>query len=152
MSQPPRAKPRLVLDTNIWLEWLVFEDPGIVPIRNAVGTGRVEVYVDAVCEEELARVLARGFAKRPLDAAAQAACIAQCRRLAKRIDGGLPEAERAKLPVCRDPDDQKFLEAALAAGAQFLITKDRELLAVGKKRARVPFRILTPAEFRAALL
>ena len=155
MSQPPRARPRLVLDTNIWLEWLVFEDPGIVPIRNAVGTGRVEVYVDAVCEEELARVLARGFAKRTLDAVAQAACIAQCRRLAKRIDGGLPEAERAKLPVCRDPDDQKFLEAALAAGAQFLITKDRELLEVGRKKAlrsALPFRILTPADFRAALL
>src|SRR5262245_25435711 len=133
MSQPPRARPRLVLDTNIWLEWLVFEDPGIVPIRNAVGTGRVEVYVDAVCEEELARVLARGFAKRTLDAAAQAACIAQCRRLAKRIDGGLPQAERAKLPVCRDPGGQKFMEAALAAGGQYMVTKGREVQEVGRK-------------------
>ena len=141
----------MVLDTNVWLEWLVFDDPGIVPIRNAVGTGRVEVYVDAVCEEELARVLARGFAKRTLDAQAQAACIAQCRRLAKRIDAAVPQAERARLPVCRDPDDQKFLEAALAAQAQFLITKDRELLALAGKRTRVPFRILTPADFRQAL-
>jgi putative PIN family toxin of toxin-antitoxin system len=143
-----QTKPRLVLDTHVWLDWLVFEDPGIVPIRNAVGTGRVEVYVDAVCEAELARVLARGFAKRTLDAKAQAACIAQCRRLAKRIDAAVPEAERALLPVCSDPDDQKFLEAALAAGAQFLITKDRALLAITKKRTRLPFRILTPAEFR----
>ena len=141
-------KPRLVLDTNVWLDWLVFEDPGIVPIRNAAGTGRVEIYIDAVCEEELARVLARGFAKRPvLDARAQKACIAQCRRVAKRIDTAAP-APRGMLPACRDPDDQKFLEAALAAGAQFLITKDRELLALAKKRARLPFRILTPAEFR----
>ena len=123
----------------------------MVPIRNAVGTGRVEVYVDAVCEEELARVLARGFAKRTLDAQAQAACIAQCRRLARRIDAPLPQAERARLPVCRDPDDQKFLEAALAAGAQFLVTKDSELLALGRKRPPLPFRILTPAEFREAL-
>lgn len=144
-------KPRLVLDTNIWLEWLVFEDPGIVPIRNAIGTGRVEIYLDALCEAELVRVLASGFAKRALDARAQAACIAQCRRLAKRIDAPLPEAARALLPACRDPDDQKFLEAALAARAQFLITKDRELLALARRRSRVPFRILTPAEFRAAL-
>ena len=127
----------------------MFEDPGIVPIRNAVGTGRVEVYVDAVCEAELARVLARGFAKRTLDAQAQAACIAQCRRLAKRIDAIAP---KGTLPACRDPDDQKFLEAALAAGAHFLITKDRELLALAKKRTHaLPFRILTPAEFRLAL-
>jgi len=145
------VKPRLVLDTNVWLDWLVFEDPGIVPIRNAAGTGRVEIYIDAVCEEELARVLARGFAKRPaLDAQAQAACIAQCRRIAKRIDTAAP-APSGMLPVCRDPDDQKFLEAALAAGAQFLVTKDRELLEVGKRKAlrrELPFRILTPAEFR----
>jgi predicted nucleic acid-binding protein len=95
-------------------------------------------------------VLARGFAKRALDPKAQAACIAQCRRIAKRIDAPAP-APRGMLPVCRDADDQKFLEAALAANAEFLITKDRELLELAKKRARVPFRILTPAEFRAAL-
>ena len=132
----------------------MFEDPGIVPIRNAVGTGRVELYVDAACEEELARVLARGFARRTLDAQAQAACIAQCRRLAKRIDAPLPPAERAKLPACRDPDDQKFLEAALAAGAEYLVTKDRELLEIETKtalRRALPFRILTPAQFKAAL-
>lgn len=133
----------------------MFDDPGMAPIRDAVGTGRVEVYVDAVCEEELARVLARGFAKRTLDAAAQAGCIAECRRVAKRIApafAGVTAAEwvaaRARLPVCTDPDDQKFLEAALAAGAQFLLTKDRALLALDRKRSRLPFRILAPADFR----
>ena len=139
-------KPRLVLDTHVWLDWLVFDDPGIVKIRNAVGTGRVEVYIDAVCEEELVRVLARGFAKRTLDASAQAECLAQCRRLAKRIDAAAPEAAKAGLPRCGDPDDQKFLEAALAANAQFLVTKDRKLLALSRKRG-VPFRIVTPQEF-----
>ena len=145
-------KPRAVLDTHVWLDWLVFEDPGILAIRNAVGTGRVEIYVDAVCEEELARVLARGFAKRTLDAKAQAECIAQCRRLAKRIDSRLSDGERAGLPKCRDPDDQKFLEAALAAGASLLVTKDRALLELARRRLRLPFRIVKPAEFRAALV
>lgn len=139
--------PRLVLDTHVWLDWLVFEDPGIVRIRNAVGTGRVEVYIDAVCEEELVRVMARGFAKRTLDPQAQAAALAACRRLAKRIDSAAPEAARAGLPRCGDPDDQKFLEAALAANAQFLVTKDRKLLALSRKSG-VPFRIVTPLEFR----
>ena len=142
----PAGKPRLILDTHVWLDWLVFEDPGMVRIRNAVGTGRVEVYLDAVCEEELVRVLARGFAKRTLDARAQAECLAQCRRLAKRIDAAAPEAARAGLPRCGDPDDQKFLEAALAANANYLLTKDRKLLALANKRG-LPFRIVTPAEF-----
>jgi predicted nucleic acid-binding protein len=124
----------------------VFDDPGIVGIRNAVGTNRLEVYIDAVCEEELARVLARGFAKRTLDAQTQAAALAACRRLAKRIDSVAPESAKAGLPRCGDPDDQKFLEAALAANAQFLITKDRKLLALSRK-VGVPFRIVTPSDF-----
>jgi predicted nucleic acid-binding protein len=121
-----------------------------VPIRNALGTGRIEIYVDAVCEAELVEVLARDFARRTLDAAAQAACIAQCRRLAKRIDAAAPAVARAALPNCKDPDDQKFLDAALAAGASCLLTKDRELLALDRQRSRLPFRILTPADFRDA--
>ena len=137
-------KPRLVLDTNVWLDWLVFDDPGIAPIRDAAVAGRIEIYIDAVCEEELARVLARGFAKRTLDAKAQGACIAQCRRIARRID--TIAAPPGALPVCRDADDQKFLEAALAAKADFLITKDRQLLALGKKPGRLPFRIVAPAQ------
>jgi len=44
----------------------------------------------------------------------------------------------------RSSSKQRF-----AARAEFLVTKDRELLALGKKRARVPFLIITPAQFRA---
>ena len=138
----------VVLDTNVWLDWLVFDDPGIAPIREAVVAGAVELCIDAACEEELARVLGRGIAKRTFDAPA---CIVECRRLARRIAPAFAgvtaerwAAERARLPACRDPDDQKFLEAALAARAQFLVTKDAQLLALKK---RVPFRILTPGEF-----
>ena len=147
MTRPakPPILPRLVLDTNVWLDWLVFEDPGIVPIREAVATGAAEVYVDAACEEELARVLAQGVTKRTFNAEA---CIEECRRLARRIEASLSAPERARLPACRDPDDQKFLEAALAAGAQFLVTKDRELLALDRRRSQLPFRIVTPAGFR----
>jgi predicted nucleic acid-binding protein len=62
----------------------------------------------------------------------------------------LPPADKRRCasrgsPQCRDPDDQKFLEAALAARADFLVTKDQALLELAQ---RVPqFRILTPAEF-----
>jgi putative PIN family toxin of toxin-antitoxin system len=140
------APIRLVLDTHVWLDWLVFEDPGIVAIRDAVVTQRAEVYVDAACEEELARVLARGVGKRTLDAEIQTACMNECRRLAKRIEAPASDAARAALPRCGDPDDQKFLEAALAAGADCLVTKDRKLLALARKSG-VPFRIVTPGEF-----
>ena len=141
---------RLVLDTHIWLDWLVFEDTGIAHIRQLQGAKRLEIFIDAVCEAELAEVLGRDFGKRKLDAAQQAAALAQCRRLAKRIDAAATPADRARLPKCRDPDDQKFLEAALAARADVLITRDRALLELMRRgERRLPFRILTPDEFEA---
>ena len=135
---------RLVLDTNVWLDWLVFDDASIAPIRTAVAAGRAEVFIDAACEEELERVLGYDLGKRAVDIAA---CIAECARVARRIDSPMPEAESARLPACRDPDDQKFLEAALAAGAGFLVTKDRALLDLARRA--LPFRIVTPAGFAA---
>ena len=136
---------KLVLDTHVWLDWLVFEDPGIAPIRDAVVTRRAEVFVDAPCEEELTRVLARGVGKRTLDAEMQVACMNECRRVSMRIETPAPEAARAALPRCGDPDDQKFLEAALAAGADYLVTKDRKLLELARKPG-LQFRIVTPGE------
>jgi putative PIN family toxin of toxin-antitoxin system len=143
---------KLVLDTNIWLDWLVFADTGIAHIRQLQEAGHVEICIDEVCEAELAEVLARDFGKRTLDAKAQASALAHCRRLATRIGAPAPAAERARLPHCRDPDDQKFLEAALAAGADVLITKDRALLDLSRRRKSqvgrtVAFHILTPDEF-----
>src|SRR5258708_25102223 len=131
--------PRAVLDTNVWLDWLVSDDPSTAPIKAAVAASRAEVFIDAACDAELERALGYDLGKRAVDIAA---CIAECRRVARRIESPVPEAERARLPACRDPDDQKFLEAALAARAGFLLTRDRALLELARRPA--PFRILTP--------
>ena len=150
------AKIRLVLDTNVWLDWLVFDDIAIVPIREALAAKRVEILIDAACEAELERVLAYDLGPHTLDAAARGECIAECRRVARRVDAPLSEAQRARLPACRDADDQKFLEAAFAAGAQFLLTRDRALLELAhheKAHPRaLPFRVVTPEGFADDLL
>ncbi len=46
-------------------------------------------------------------------------------------------------PACRDEDDRKFLHAALFADADYLVTFDEDLLAIGTV-GRTP--ILRPAE------
>jgi putative PIN family toxin of toxin-antitoxin system len=139
---PPK---RIVLDTNIWLDWLMFKDASVLHLQDVVSGGRAEVFIDAACEAELERVLAYELGKHALDAAAQAACLAESRRIAQRINEPAPEAGRAKLPKCRDPDDQKFLDLALAARADCLITKDHALLELARRVA--PFRILNPRKF-----
>jgi len=139
------TKLRLVLDTNVWLDWLVFDDAAVAPIRAAVTAGRAEVFIDLACEAELERALGYDLGKRAVDIAA---CLAECARVARRIEAIVEEPQSARLPTCRDPDDQKFLEAALAAGAGFLLTRDRALLDLARRV--LPFRIVTPAGFAAA--
>lgn len=133
---------RLVLDTQVWLDWLVFGDPCVVPLRDAVARGAAQVLIDAPCEAELERVLGYRLGRRVLAPERQRACLAECRRIARRIGSGIPEHARAALPQCRDADDQKFLEAALAARASALVTKDLALLELARRR--LPFRIATP--------
>ena len=131
---------RLVLDTQIWLDWLVFDDPGVRRLRNAVHLGRAEVVMDATCDAELERVLAYDLGKHSISREAQLAALDQARRLSRRVEAVAPKG----LPQCRDPDDQKFIELAAATGADALVTKDRELLRLKK---RLPFRVMPPNEF-----
>ncbi len=139
---------RLVLDTHIWIDWLVFEDKDAAPIRNAVALKTAAIFIDAACEAELERVLGYPFGKKTLDLKKQKECLAQCSRLSNRIDTIATPEQRAGLPRCRDPDDQKFLEAALVARADALITKDRALLEMVRRKTRaVPFRIFAPKDF-----
>ena len=134
---------RVILDTNIWLDWLVFHDPGMSFLKREVEEKRIEIFIDAACEAELERVLAYDLARHTLDAAAQGACLAECRRIARRIETTAPEAERRLLPRCLDPDDQKFLELALAARAECLVTKDHKLLELARRTKT--FRIRKPS-------
>lgn len=134
---------QLVLDSNVWLDWLVFGDSSIKPVQQLVESGKAEIIIDAECDAELVRVLAYPLQKWTLDEAAQAIRITQFRGIARRV----AEAPAGKLPACRDPDDQKFLALTSRAGAFCLLTKDRALLKLGKRRYGLPFHIVTPAQF-----
>jgi putative PIN family toxin of toxin-antitoxin system len=55
---------------------------------------------------------------------------------------------RVRIKVSRDPEDDKFLGAAIEARASYVVTGDKDLLAV-KRHHRV--RIITPAAFLKVL-
>jgi putative PIN family toxin of toxin-antitoxin system len=143
---------RLVLDTNVWLDWLVFQDPGVAALKTAEASGHAEIFIDRACSKELERALTYTLQKRVLDADAQSACLAECRRLASMNEGGRMKEEKSSLPICRDPDDQKFLELARDCGADFLVTKDHALLELARRKLRpAPFHIVTPQQFTDAV-
>jgi putative PIN family toxin of toxin-antitoxin system len=131
-------KMRLVIDTQVWLDWLVFDDASAAPLRAAIDANHADVVIDDACLAELERVLAYPL-KRAVDVQA---CLSACLRVAMRVECEAPP----KLPACRDADDQKFLELAAAAKADCLVTRDRELLRLSRRCAPW-FRIVSPDAF-----
>lgn len=52
------------------------------------------------------------------------------------------------LRISRDPNDDMFIAAAIAARAKFLITNDRDLLDISDEaKHKFKFQIVTPAQF-----
>ena len=145
---------RLVLDTNVWLDWLLFDDAGVAPLKAAVAAAQAEIFIDDACAAELATVLAYRLRKQILAADAQAACLGECRRVARMVQthAVAESLDSAALPACRDADDQKFLELARACRADFLVTKDLLLLELDRRKARrAPFGIVTSEQLVATL-
>jgi putative PIN family toxin of toxin-antitoxin system len=145
-SSPGRRElPRLVLDTNVWLDLLVFRDPGVAALAHVIARRQVEVLTDDACSAELRRVLGYGFGRFTLDEHARASCWRRFLARATFWTEARPETGALPLPRCSDPDDQPFLELAAACGADALVTRDRALLRLGGPRRRLNFAIVTPA-------
>jgi putative PIN family toxin of toxin-antitoxin system len=134
------TEPLLVIDTNVVLDLLHFDDATARPLRLALEAGRLRCVVTAATLDELLRVLA--YPEFGLDPARQAALFARYQALSEsaktvEVDAGLPR--------CSDPDDQKFIELAAAARAQGLVSKDRAVLKL-RRRCAPYFRVMSPAE------
>lgn len=54
----------------------------------------------------------------------------------------------AHVSVCRDPNDDKFIACAVATGAGYLVTEDKDLLALD---GYCGLKVLSPAEFTQVL-
>ena len=135
-----RAQP-WVIDTNIVLDLWLFEDPATVPLRTALQSGRITHLATCSMREELARVLTYPhIVKRMAKSHIQAQDILQ------RFDEHLLAAEpAAKAPcTCKDPDDQKFIDLAVAHGVP-LLSKDAAILCM-KKRLLQAGVLLNPAD------
>jgi putative PIN family toxin of toxin-antitoxin system len=139
---------RLVLDTNVVLDLLHFHDPGIAHIDSALKHGRAVILSDSRCLDEWRRVL--GYPNFALNEAGQAELLQQYAQLCLTCE--TPDgATRQDIPLCTDPDDQKFLELALRGNAAYLITKDKALLRMAR-RMKDLFAIARPSGYTLPLI
>ncbi len=151
VTNPTDIAPcRVVLDSNVWIDILVFDDPASRPIAVALESGRLQAVIDARCLAELTYVLDYPqFAARSID---KAQALARVARLTEcRVPEPVAAVPAVPLPKCKDRDDQKFLELAHASGATWLVSKDRALLKLARRTARdFGFRIGPPASLNEA--
>jgi uncharacterized protein len=139
---------RLVLDTNIIIDWLHFADPRTRPLQAALAAGRVECFSDGECLAELERVLT--YPQFGLETVEREALLDAYRRFATLLEAN--GEENYPLPRCRDADDQKFLILAARCRADLLVTRDKLLLTLAGHRQRPPPCRIVTAEAAGKLL
>ncbi len=131
---------RVVLDTNVLVSALLFENGSLAWLRRSWQTAAITPVLAESSARELIRVLT--YPKFRLERPA----------IDRLLGDVLPWCETHSGPIkacqlqVRDPKDQLFLDLALAAGVPVLVSGDGDLLAL--KNELQPLLILTPAEFQ----
>lgn len=151
LTAPTTAPLSVILDSNIWIDILVFDDAHSRPIKDALVSGALRATTNTACREELRRVLDYPQFKRyAIDQAAALAWADAHSTLHDVSEAELAAAQR--LPTCKDLDDQKFLELARDCGARYLLSKDKLVLKMHSRMARlVGCEVLLPQKFAPLL-
>ena len=129
----------VVIDTQIVMEWLVFKDAKVAPLAQALEVGLIHWIGSPSMLGELRHVLGRGIAAKfsPDLPFIEKAFSQHCRTIEA------PPLPAVRL-VCRDPNDQMFIDLAIAAQARWLISRDRDVLALAKRARAAGLAIITP--------
>ena len=124
---------RVVLDTNIVLDLWLYKDPATPALLEALEHKTVQWLATQVMRDELERVLAYTHIAQRLSFSQLAAddILAKFDAHAQLM----PIAAKA-LFVCKDGDDQKFIDLAAAHQTQ-LISKDKAVLTMRRRMARL---------------
>ena len=133
----------VILDTQVVMDWLVFDESTLLPLIAAVESRHLHWVATAAMKAELLHVIGRGVAARysPDLQRVETAFTQHCRFVEE------PSLGIAR-PRCSDTDDQKFIDLGLALAATaptWLISRDRAVLKVAKRAARLGLPILSPA-------
>ena len=122
-------KQALVLDTNIVLDLLVFNDVAAKPLRQALDAGELDWLATVPMRDELERVL--GY---PLIVSRLASCQLSAAQVLAAFDRSarLTAVPPKASVTCSDADDQIFIDLAVAHQAR-LLSKDQAVLSMQKR-------------------
>lgn len=136
----------VVLDTNVVLDWLAFGHPVGPSIAPLLASGACQWIATRAMREELGHVIVReSLARWRIDADH---VWTQWEAHAREHEAPALLGAHERL-VCTDPDDQKFIDLAIARRAQALLTRDRAVLKLAARARRLGVDITTPERWLA---
>ena len=136
---------RVVLDTNILVGALITRGTPPDRLCQAWLRGEIELVISAVQVRELAAVLARPCLRRFVDDDEAAAIIANIDARAIVVE------EIPKVDLSPDPDDNPALAAAIAGGADLVVSGDKKHVPALGEVAGIPIVTARQALERLAL-
>jgi len=144
---PSLATPaqQVVIDTNVILDLCLFEDPKVGALMSKIREGSLVWLATQGMRDELVRVLTYphlvGKAQQK-DESLQLPVGSTLAQLLALFDEWVTLCEAAPKAryMCKDPDDQKFIDLAAHTGAM-LISKDKAVLALTNRLARLGVKV-----------
>lgn len=138
------APLKIVLDTNVVLDWLVFRNPGVAPVAEAIERGLMQWVGSADTWDELQHVLRHApLAGRSIDLERVLTFLRS--HLILMPSPGPLHLSRWR---CSDASDQKFIDLAVTSRARWLLTRDRAVLKLARKAAPAGLLIQVPERWQ----
>lgn len=133
----------VVIDTNVWISGIFFRRGIPASILRAWRDCHFEIIATSETLAELEHKLREKTSEFGADLALVEEWIAYVKTFARIV----PATTMAS-GVCRDPDDDKFLDAALSGGAEYVVSGDHDLQVLGEYQN---VQVLSPREFAEVL-
>jgi putative PIN family toxin of toxin-antitoxin system len=127
---------KVILDTNVFISGVFFKGPPY-QILEAWREGRIQLLISDEIFEEYQRVgelLSHDYPEVDLGPFLELLAV----------NSELVIPEELQNPVCEDPDDDKFLAAAIAGKSRLIISGDKHLLKVSGYKGII---VHTPRKF-----
>lgn len=124
----PSDRPRVIFDCHIFVQAVAFDNGPAAECLRLVETGHIELLVSRSTLQELRRVLAY----EDVVAISPNMTPARIGALVKRVTFRATLVRRTPhvLDYPRDPADEPYIDLAVASAADYLVTRDRDLLSL----------------------
>ncbi|GAA6118500.1 putative toxin-antitoxin system toxin component, PIN family [Acidovorax sp. FG27] len=139
VAAPGEPVRPVVVDTNVALDLMIFSDPRTAPLRQLLAEGRLAWIATPVMRDELERVLAYPHIVERMDF-----YQVDAPRVLAAFDARVELVAVAPRVayVCKDADDQKFIDLA-AQHRAILLSKDKAVLCMRKRLMTLGAQVAT---------